>query len=79
MQDFREYNDDTNVDFEISLSEKTLSAAKEEGLAKKFKLTTTISTSNMHLFYPKGVLKKYKTPEESNVLILTLVILTSSN
>ncbi|XP_058196759.1 DNA topoisomerase 2-like isoform X1 [Rhododendron vialii] len=64
IKDFKEYNDDTNVDFEISLSEKTLSAAKEEGLAKKFKLTTTISTSNMHLFDPKGVLKKYETPEE---------------
>lgn len=31
---------------------------------KKFKLTTTISTSDMHLFYPNGVLKKYKIPEE---------------
>lgn len=39
--------------------------AKQEGLLKKFKLTTTISTSNMHLFDSKGVIKKYDTPEQS--------------
>lgn len=39
--------------------------AKHEGLLKKFKLTTTISTSNMHLFDSKGVIKKYDTPEQS--------------
>lgn len=39
--------------------------AKQEGLLKKFKLTTTISTSNMHLFDSKGVIKKYDNPEQS--------------
>ncbi|CAL5420288.1 unnamed protein product [Camellia sinensis] len=46
------------------MSEENLIMAKQEGLLKKFKLTTTISTSNMHLFDPKGVIKKYETPEQ---------------
>ncbi|KAK6933820.1 DNA topoisomerase, type IIA, domain A [Dillenia turbinata] len=54
IKDFRDHTDDLNVDFEIYLSEENLITAKQEGLLKKFKLTTTISTSNMHLFDPKG-------------------------
>lgn len=42
--------------------------AKQEGLLKKFKLTSTISTSNMHLFDANGVIKKYDTPEQSMIL-----------
>ncbi|XP_059649125.1 DNA topoisomerase 2 [Cornus florida] len=64
IKDYKEHNDDTTVHFEVILSEENLNIAKEEGLLKKFKLTTTISTSNMHLFDPKGVIKKYDTPEE---------------
>ncbi|CAL5434010.1 unnamed protein product [Camellia sinensis] len=62
--DYREHNDDTTVHFEVIMSEENLIMAKQEGLLKKFKLTTTISTSNMHLFDPKGVIKKYETPEQ---------------
>lgn len=39
--------------------------ARQEGLLKKFKLTTSISTSNMHLFDPTGVIKRYDNPEQS--------------
>ena len=42
--------------------------AKQEGLLKKFRLTTTISTSNMHLFDLRGMIKKYDTPEASTSL-----------
>ena len=45
-----------------------MNAAKLEGLEKKFKLTTTISTSNMHLFDSNGIIKKYDTPEQSEFL-----------
>lgn len=51
--------------FSVYLSADNLLAAKQEGLPKKFKLTTSISTSNMHLFDSKGVIKKYDTPEQS--------------
>ena len=44
-------------------------AARKEGLLKKFRLTTSISTTNMHLFDPKGVIKKYDTPEQSKCYI----------
>ncbi|XP_052171246.1 DNA topoisomerase 2 [Diospyros lotus] len=64
IKDYREHNDDTTVHFEVLLSEENLIMAKQEGLLKKFKLTTTISTSNMHLFDPKGVIKKYDNPEQ---------------
>ncbi|KAK6119201.1 hypothetical protein DH2020_047049 [Rehmannia glutinosa] len=53
------------VHFSVYMSPNNLSEAKQEGLMKKFKLTTSISTSNMHLFDSKGVIKKYDTPEQS--------------
>lgn len=64
IKDFREHNTDTKVHFELSLSEENMAIALAEGLVKKFKLTTTISTSNMHLFDNKGIIKKYDTPEQ---------------
>jgi hypothetical protein len=44
-----------------------MAIALAEGLVKKFKLTTTISTNNMHLFNAKGNIKKYDTPEQSTI------------
>lgn len=38
--------------------------ALEVGLVKKFKMSTTISTSNMMLFDAKGQIKKYDSPED---------------
>ncbi|XP_047341634.1 DNA topoisomerase 2 [Impatiens glandulifera] len=64
IKDYREHNDDTTVHFEVILSEENLAMAMQEGLLKKFKLTTTISTSNMHLFDRNGVIKKYENPEQ---------------
>ncbi|KAL9175513.1 hypothetical protein ABFS82_02G117600 [Erythranthe guttata] len=52
------------IHFAVYLSETNLLVAKQEGLLKKFKLTTTMSTSNMHLFDSKGVIKKYDSPEQ---------------
>lgn len=65
MQDFKKYGDDANVCFEVLLSEEKMKEAKDEGLLKKFRITTSISTSNMHLFDQKGMIKKYGSPEES--------------
>eukprot|EP01018_Ginkgo_biloba_P032588 Gb_11673 [translate_table: standard] len=64
IRDYKEYNTDTRVHFEVSLTEENMKIALQEGLLKKLKLTTTISTSNMHLFDPKGVIQKYETPEQ---------------
>ncbi|XP_028051329.1 DNA topoisomerase 2-like isoform X2 [Camellia sinensis] len=68
IKDYREHNDDTTVHFEVIMSEENLIMAKQEGLLKKFKLTTTISTSNMHLFDPK-VLEEFF--HESEVICQT--------
>ncbi|XP_078428797.1 topoisomerase II isoform X3 [Wolffia australiana] len=64
IKDYRQYSDDRTVNFEVYLSDENMKAAKEEGLLKKFKLTSTISTSNMHLFDANGIIKKYDDPEQ---------------
>ncbi|KAK9128716.1 hypothetical protein Syun_017513 [Stephania yunnanensis] len=64
IKDYTEHNDDTTVHFEVFMSEENIQIAKQEGLMKKFKLTTSISTSNMHLFDTNGVIKKYDAPEQ---------------
>ncbi|XP_011621441.1 DNA topoisomerase 2 isoform X2 [Amborella trichopoda] len=62
--DYKEHNTDTRVHFDVLLPEENMKISQQEGLMKMFKLTTTISTSNMHLFNAKGVIKKYDTPEQ---------------
>lgn len=53
-----------DVEFEVILSKQNMSIAKQEGLEKKFKLTTTIGTTNMRLFDLDGKIRKYDTPED---------------
>ena len=57
--------DGVTVEFDVFLTPANLIRVTQEGLLKKFKLTTTISTTNMHLFDPRGVIKKYDNPEQS--------------
>ncbi|KAF5822370.1 putative DNA topoisomerase (ATP-hydrolyzing) [Helianthus annuus] len=64
IEEYNAHNDDTTVHFEVVMTANQMNKAKEEGLLKKFKLTTTLSTSNMHLFDANGVIKKYDTPEQ---------------
>ncbi|CAN8306356.1 unnamed protein product [Cochlearia groenlandica] len=64
FQDIKSYHDNTSVEFELLVSEENMMKAQQEGLLKMLKLTTTIGTTNMHLFDKKGVIKKFVTPEE---------------
>ncbi|KAL6633719.1 hypothetical protein ACP70R_026390 [Stipagrostis hirtigluma subsp. patula] len=64
IEDYRTQGDNEDVYFELILSEKNMKIATEEGLTKKFKLTTTIGTTNMHLFDSDGKIRKYDTPEQ---------------
>ncbi|KAL8547760.1 hypothetical protein ACS0TY_007189 [Phlomoides rotata] len=48
----------------MCMSSEQLLDTKAEGLQKKFKLTISIGTTNMHLFDPNSVVKKYDTPEQ---------------
>jgi DNA topoisomerase-2 len=59
IKDYKEYHTDAKVNFLISLTEENMKAALNEGLESKFKLTTTISTSNLVCHDLEGRIKKY--------------------
>ena len=70
LQGYTACNDDTTVDFKITMTEKQMENANiKGGLLNKFKLTTTLSMANMHLLDGQGKLKKYDTPEQSKYII----------
>ena len=50
FRDYKDYYTDTSVKFLISMTEDKLAEAEQSGLHKKFKLESTISTSNMVRF-----------------------------
>ncbi|PIA48452.1 hypothetical protein AQUCO_01400799v1 [Aquilegia coerulea] len=64
IERYTNQSDNRTVHYDVNMAEDKLLAAKQEGLLKKFKLTTSLSTSNMHLFDRKGVIKKYDSPEQ---------------
>eukprot|EP00850_Spirogloea_muscicola_P007013 SM000034S12767 [mRNA] locus=s34:580239:590114:+ [translate_table: standard] len=65
IKSFSQHHFDTTVHFVVELSEANMALALAEGLEKKFKLTSTISTTNMHLFDKDGRITKYDSPEQS--------------
>ena len=71
VKDYDDMSRDTTVDFVITLTKgkiEELEAIQLEhgcnGLEKQFKLFTTCTTTNMHLFDAKDKLKKYETVNE---------------
>lgn len=64
IKDYKEYHTDTTVNFLITLSEDQMAKAEAEGLDKRFKLSTTLTTSNMVCFDAQGRLRKYNNVEE---------------
>lgn len=63
-QDYKEYHDNVNVHFVVTMNEKGMQKAEEQGLLEFFKLTSKINTSNMMCFDFDGKIKKYSSPEE---------------
>ncbi|PWA01549.1 hypothetical protein BB558_002380 [Smittium angustum] len=63
IKDFKEYHTETRVDFYLTLTEQQMNAALKEGLETRFKLTSSISTSNMVCFDKEGRIKRYDSPE----------------
>ena len=67
VKDYDDHSDDKNIDFTITLCDGILEDLESKMdkikgvnlIYKTFHLATTISTSNIHLFDAKGVLKKY--------------------
>ena len=64
LQDYKEYHDNMNVHFIVTLNEKDMEKAEAQGLLEFFKLTSKINTSNMMCFDFDGKIKKYSSPEE---------------
>jgi DNA topoisomerase-2 len=59
IKEIREYHTDTTVSFIINFTEEQMSKAEQAGLYKKFKLISSIATSNMVLFDAQGQLRRY--------------------
>ena len=70
LQDFRQNGDDATVNIEVRMKLEKIVGIMQEGLLKKFKLTSSISTNNMHLFDAEGKIKKYDNPEQSTTFIM---------
>ncbi|KAK3390214.1 DNA topoisomerase 2-like protein [Podospora didyma] len=64
IKDYKEFNDHKTVHFIIEMDEKHRKSATDEGLLEKFKLTKTVSTTNLVAFNARGQIKKYETIEE---------------
>lgn len=64
LQEIKDRCTDASVNIEVKLNDRA-KKPQESVLLKKFKLTSTISTSNMHLFNEKGEIKKYESPQQS--------------
>lgn len=66
IKDFRENHTETTVDFTIIAEKELIDEFEKDpkGLYGKFKLQTSISTSNMTLFDAEGKIVKYNTPED---------------
>ena len=60
----REYHSETDVKFQVKLTDKGVSLLQQQSPDKALKLTSSISTKNMHLFDTNGRVKKYTLPDE---------------
>ncbi|KAI9219108.1 DNA topoisomerase [Blastocladiella britannica] len=61
--EFIDESDDALIDFQITLTPQA-AALGREAIEKKFKLTTTLATSNMVCFDQRGCIKKYGSAHE---------------
>ncbi|KAI9919928.1 hypothetical protein PsorP6_015892 [Peronosclerospora sorghi] len=66
IKDFKENHTDVKVLFTISMDPNVLNDIIKApgGIVKKFKLESSLSTSNMHLFDRNVHIKKYESPKE---------------
>ncbi|CAO2834643.1 unnamed protein product [Amaranthus hypochondriacus] len=64
IKDFHDHSTDETACFDVILNKQNYSLAIQEGLTKKFKLTTNLSTSNMNLFDKDNKIVRYESPEQ---------------
>ncbi|MBE35254.1 MAG: hypothetical protein CMI16_06830 [Opitutaceae bacterium] len=59
VADFREHHTDASVRFEITIAPESMDRVRREGVERVFRLTSRVSTTNMHCFDANGVMTKY--------------------
>jgi DNA topoisomerase II len=68
IKDFKENHTDATVSFTVTVASAeqidAIEAREKNGLIGKFKLSTSVATSNMHLFNEQGRIEKYDSPED---------------
>ena len=64
VTDYKEHHTDTTVSFTVKMTESGCRKAHSVGLNKFFKMTTSCTTSNMHLFNARGQITRYDTPQQ---------------
>ena len=64
IKDYADYNTENTVNFVIQLDDKQMEKAEAKGLTEIFKLTKSLSTSNMVAFDAEGRLHKYNSVDE---------------
>ena len=62
VKDFKENHTDTSVLFTVTVPPEKLAEAEAEkgGLYKKFKLESSVATSNMHMFDMHSMMHKFE-------------------
>jgi DNA topoisomerase-2 len=64
IKDYKEYHTDSKVYFVIHLSEENMRLAEKEGLESKFKISSSIATSNLVAHDLYGRIRKYASVHE---------------
>jgi DNA topoisomerase-2 len=62
VKDFKENHTDTTVLFTVTLPQDKMAESLQDkgGLVKRFKLESSIATSNMHMFDFSGQIRKFE-------------------
>ena len=64
IESYVNHSSDTRVSFTIKLTAAMMAEAEKKGLEKTFKIETTISCGNMHVYSPEGHIVKYSQPTD---------------
>ena len=64
ISSFRENHTPTKVSFVLDVPKLQLEEMERTGYEKNLKLTSSLTTTNMHAFDSQGTLKKYKRPQD---------------
>eukprot|EP01047_Picozoa_sp_COSAG01_P028229 COSAG01_NODE_1890_length_8979_cov_5.337500_2_plen_1328_part_00 len=64
IESYTNHASDTKVSYEVKLTAAMMELAEKLGLEKKFKIQTTITTSNMNVFTADGKIQKFDQPTD---------------